>query len=42
LLRALRKAGWPVATDRLLPEEAVAEIIRARQASPRVRLELTN
>jgi energy-coupling factor transport system ATP-binding protein len=31
LLRALRKAGWPVPTDRLLPEEAVAEIVRARR-----------
>ena len=34
LLRALRKAGWPVPTDRLLPEEAVAEIIRARRLLP--------
>ena len=32
LLRTLRKAGWPVPTDRLLPEEAVAEIIRARHS----------
>lgn len=27
LLKALRQAGWPVRTDRLLPEEAAAEII---------------
>ncbi len=32
LLLALRKAGWPVPTDRLLPEEAVTEIIRARHS----------
>jgi energy-coupling factor transport system ATP-binding protein len=32
LLRALRKAGWPVPTDRLLPEEAVAEIVRAHHS----------
>jgi energy-coupling factor transport system ATP-binding protein len=31
LLRALREAGWPVPTDRLLPEEAVVEIVRARR-----------
>jgi len=30
LLQALQKAGWPVRTDRLLPEEAVAEVLRAR------------
>jgi energy-coupling factor transport system ATP-binding protein len=29
LLRALREAGWDVRTDRLLPEEAVEEIVRA-------------
>jgi energy-coupling factor transport system ATP-binding protein len=29
LLRALREAGWDVHTDRLLPEEAVKEIVRA-------------
>ena len=29
LLRALRKAGWSVHTDRLLPEEAATEIARA-------------
>jgi energy-coupling factor transport system ATP-binding protein len=34
LLLALHKAGWPVPTDRLLPEEAVAEIVRARQLVP--------
>jgi energy-coupling factor transport system ATP-binding protein len=34
LLLALRKAGWPVPADRLLPEEAVAEIVRARQLVP--------
>jgi energy-coupling factor transport system ATP-binding protein len=28
LLQALGKAGWPVLTDRLLPEEAAAEIAR--------------
>lgn len=32
LLQALKKAGWQVRTDRLLPEEAVAEISRAREA----------
>jgi energy-coupling factor transport system ATP-binding protein len=31
LLQALRKAGWPVRTDCLLPEEAAAEIARAQQ-----------
>ncbi len=36
LLRALNKAGWPVPTDRLLPEEAVAEIVRARRLAPGV------
>jgi energy-coupling factor transport system ATP-binding protein len=30
LLQALQKEGWEVHTDRLLPEEAVAEISRAR------------
>jgi energy-coupling factor transport system ATP-binding protein len=30
LLQALRESGWPVRTDRLLPEEAVAEIARSR------------
>lgn len=30
LLEALREAGWQVRTDRLLPEEAVAEIAQAR------------
>ena len=30
LLQALREAGWAVRTDRLRPEEAVAEIARAR------------
>ena len=30
LLQALRGAGWEVRTDRLLPEEAVAEIAQAR------------
>ncbi len=30
LLYALRGAGWAVRTDRLLPEEAAAEIVRAR------------
>jgi energy-coupling factor transport system ATP-binding protein len=30
LLQALRGAGWEVRTDRLLPEEAVAEIDQAR------------
>jgi len=29
LLQALRRAGWPVRTDRLLPEEAAGEIARA-------------
>jgi len=32
LLYALRKAGWPVPTDRMLPEEAVAEIVRAHHS----------
>ena len=32
LLRALQVAGWPVRTDRLLPEEAAAEIARAASA----------
>jgi energy-coupling factor transport system ATP-binding protein len=31
LLQALRTAGWSVRTDHLLPEEAVAEILRARE-----------
>ena len=30
LLLALREAGWDVCTDRLLPEEAASEIVRAR------------
>jgi len=30
LLHALQEAGWKVRTDRLLPEEAVAEIAQAR------------
>jgi energy-coupling factor transport system ATP-binding protein len=30
LLQALREAGWPVRTDRLLPQEAAAEIARVR------------
>jgi energy-coupling factor transport system ATP-binding protein len=30
LLQALREAGWKVRTDRLLPEETVAEIVQAR------------
>jgi hypothetical protein len=33
LLCALRKAGWDVRTDRLLPEEAVEEIVRVGQAA---------
>lgn len=33
LLQGLHKAGWQVRTDRLLPEEAVAEISRARRLS---------
>ena len=35
LLQVLRKAGWGVRTDRLLPEEAIAEIDRARQVLER-------
>ncbi|MEA3339649.1 MAG: energy-coupling factor transporter ATPase [Chloroflexota bacterium] len=31
LLQALREAGWPVRTDRLLPEEAAAEIVQAHR-----------
>jgi energy-coupling factor transport system ATP-binding protein len=31
LLQALRERGWAVHTDRLLAEEAVAEIVRARK-----------
>ena len=31
LLQALREAGLGVRTDRLLPEEAVAEIVQARR-----------
>jgi len=31
LLQALREAGWPVRTDRLLPEEAAAEIAQAHR-----------
>jgi energy-coupling factor transport system ATP-binding protein len=31
LMQALRAAGWPVRTDRLLPEEAAAEIAQARK-----------
>jgi len=34
LLRALREAGWDVHTDRLLPEEAVKEIVRADAGHP--------
>jgi energy-coupling factor transport system ATP-binding protein len=34
LLQALRQAGWEVRTDRLLPEEAVAEIVRAAKLGP--------
>jgi len=30
-LQALREAGLGVRTDRLLPEEAVAEIVQARR-----------
>ena len=30
LLLALREAGWDVCTDRVLPEEAASEIVRAR------------
>jgi energy-coupling factor transport system ATP-binding protein len=30
LLQILRKAGWDVRTDRLLPQEAVPEIVQAR------------
>ena len=33
LLEALREAGWQVRTDRLRPEEAVAEIDRAQKVS---------
>lgn len=35
LLQALRKAGWKVRTDRLLPTEAAAEILQARQRAGR-------
>jgi hypothetical protein len=31
LLQILHKAGWPVHTDRLLPEEVVAEIEQVRK-----------
>lgn len=31
LLQALREAGWPVCTDRLVPEEAAAEIVQAHR-----------
>ena len=31
LLQTLREAGWPVRTDRLLPEEAAAEIAQAHR-----------
>jgi hypothetical protein len=31
LLQMLRDAGWDVRTDQLLPQEAVAEIVRARR-----------
>ncbi len=31
LLEALQEAGWPVRTDRLLPEEAAAEIAQAHR-----------
>ncbi len=31
LLQKLRKAGWKVRTDQLLPEEATAEIVRAHR-----------
>jgi energy-coupling factor transport system ATP-binding protein len=30
LLQALKEAGWPVRTDRLLPEEAAAEIVQSQ------------
>ena len=33
LLRLLREAGWNVRTDRLLPEEAVEEIVRVGHAT---------
>jgi len=33
LLRTLREAGWDVRTDRLLPEEAVEEIVRVGHAT---------
>jgi hypothetical protein len=29
LLHRLRDAGWPIETNRLLPEEAAAEIVQA-------------
>ena len=35
LLQLLRKGGWDVRTDRLLPEEAIAEIDRAREVLER-------
>jgi energy-coupling factor transport system ATP-binding protein len=38
LLQALRKAGWGVQTDRLLPEEAVSEILRVRGSLGKQRL----
>jgi energy-coupling factor transport system ATP-binding protein len=31
LLEALQQRGWQVRTDRLLPEEAMAEIVQARR-----------
>jgi len=31
LMQMLREAGWPVRTDRLLPEEAADEIAQARR-----------
>ncbi len=39
LLHALRESGWDVRTDRLLPEEAVEEIVRGRRALDRRALE---
>jgi hypothetical protein len=30
LLQMLREAGWDVRVDRLLPQEAVTEIVRAQ------------
>ena len=44
LLEALQHGGWPVRTDRLLPEEAIAEIEQAQrlEGAPHWRLEETN